>query len=60
MEESSVTLSELGLEPLMVDATVKRQREMGVIGKEDAVRATLKGGRAEMLTAISKSAKDRQ
>jgi 3-hydroxyisobutyrate dehydrogenase-like beta-hydroxyacid dehydrogenase len=59
MEESSVTLRELGLEPLMVDATVKRQREMGAIGKEDDVRATLKDGRATMLAAISEAAKDR-
>jgi 3-hydroxyisobutyrate dehydrogenase-like beta-hydroxyacid dehydrogenase len=32
MEESATTLRELGLDPLMVDATVKRQREMGAIG----------------------------
>ncbi|MEI9804755.1 MAG: DUF1932 domain-containing protein [Pseudolabrys sp.] len=59
MEESSVTLRELGLEPLMVDATVKRQREMGAIGKQDTVRATLRDGRTAMLKAISTAAKDR-
>lgn len=59
MEESSVTLRELGLDPLMVDATVKRQREMGAIGRNDNVRATLEDGRAAMLNAISKAAKDR-
>ena len=59
MEESAVTLRELGLEPLMVEATVKRQREMGALGKHDAVRATLNDGRAAMLTAISGAAKDR-
>ncbi len=59
MEESAVTLRELGLDPLMVDATVKRQREMGALGKQDAVRATLKDGRAAMLNAISTAAKDR-
>jgi len=52
MEESSATLRELGLDPLMVDATVKRQREMGAIGKDEAVRATLHAGRAAMLDAI--------
>jgi 3-hydroxyisobutyrate dehydrogenase-like beta-hydroxyacid dehydrogenase len=57
MEESAVTLRELGLEPLMVDATVQRQREMGAIGKNDKVRATLHDGRAAMLKAIS-TAKD--
>ena len=59
MEESAATLRELGLEPLMVDSTVKRQREMGMIGKQKSVRETLKSGRAGMLRAISAAAKDR-
>ena len=59
MEESAVTLRELGLDPLMVEATVARQREMGALGKNDTVRATLKDGRAAMLDAISAAAKDR-
>ncbi len=53
MEESAATLRELGLDPLMVDATVKRQREMGAIGKDGAVRATLTQGCGAMLDAIS-------
>jgi 3-hydroxyisobutyrate dehydrogenase-like beta-hydroxyacid dehydrogenase len=57
MEESAVTLRELGLEPSMVEGTVKRQREMGALGKEDAVQATLNHGRAAMLGAISNAAK---
>src|SRR5690606_21424512 len=52
MEESAVTLRELGLEPWMVDGTVKRQREMGALGKDDAVQVTLDGDRAAMLKAI--------
>ena len=59
MEESAVTLRELGLDPLMVEATVARQREMGALGKNDNVRATLTDGRAAMLNAISAAAKDR-
>jgi 3-hydroxyisobutyrate dehydrogenase-like beta-hydroxyacid dehydrogenase len=59
MEESAATLRELGLDPLMVDATVARQREMGAIGKHEKVRATLKDGRAAMLNAISAAVKDR-
>ncbi len=59
MEESAMTLRELGLDPLMVEATVARQREMGALGKNDTVRATLKDGRAAMLNAISAAAKDR-
>jgi 3-hydroxyisobutyrate dehydrogenase-like beta-hydroxyacid dehydrogenase len=58
MEESAATLRELGLDPLMVDSTVKRQREMGAIGKRETVRETLKSGRAAMLKAISAAAKD--
>ena len=57
MEESAATLRELGLDPLMVDSTVKRQREMGAIGKREIVRETLKLGRAAILSAISVVAK---
>jgi 3-hydroxyisobutyrate dehydrogenase-like beta-hydroxyacid dehydrogenase len=59
MEESAATLREIGVEPLMVEATVKRQRDMGAIGKEDAVRATLAEDRAVMLKAIGGAAKKR-
>lgn len=57
MEESAATLRELGLEPLMVESTVKRQREMGVIGKNEKVRETLTSDRSVMLNAISSAAK---
>ncbi len=53
MEEAAATLRELGLDPLMVEATVKRQREMGAIGKDDKVRAAKTQGRAAMLDAIN-------
>ena len=59
MEELAATLRELGLDPLMVDLTVKRQREMGTIGKEKAVRETLKSGRTAILNAINTAAKSR-
>ncbi|HZP68523.1 MAG TPA: DUF1932 domain-containing protein [Pseudolabrys sp.] len=59
MEESAATLRELGLNPLMVESTVKRQREMGTIGKLETVRAALKSGRAAILDAISAAAKAR-
>jgi 3-hydroxyisobutyrate dehydrogenase-like beta-hydroxyacid dehydrogenase len=58
MEEVADTLRELGVDPHMVRATVIRQREMGAIGKEPAVRGTLKEGRAAMLNAISAAVKD--
>jgi len=60
MEESAATLRELGIDPLMVEATVARQREMGAAGKHEQVRATLDQGRAAMLEAISAVAKVRQ
>jgi len=59
MEEVADTLRELGVDPLMTSATVERQREMGQIGKQGQVRATLDQGRATMLNAISAAARDR-
>jgi 3-hydroxyisobutyrate dehydrogenase-like beta-hydroxyacid dehydrogenase len=59
MEESAATLRELGLDPLMVEATVTRHREMGSIGKQDEVRGSLTAGRAAILEAISAATKNR-
>jgi len=59
MEEVAETLRELGVEPLMTSATVKRQREMGQIGAQAAVRGALKKDGAAILNAISAAARDR-
>jgi len=59
MEESAATLRELGLDPLMVESTVKRQREMGAIGKKESVREMLKSGRAAILRAINTASERR-
>ena len=59
MEEVADTLRELGVEPLMTSATVKRQREMGQLGTQQSVRGVLKKDRAAMLNAISAAARDR-
>jgi 3-hydroxyisobutyrate dehydrogenase-like beta-hydroxyacid dehydrogenase len=59
MEEVADTLRELGVEPLMAAATVKRQREMGQIGKQQSVRGVLDKDRTTMLNAISAAARDR-
>src|SRR5580704_12571920 len=59
MEEVADTLRELGVEPLMTSATVKRQREMGQIGGQQSVRGVLDKDRATMLGAISAAARDR-
>jgi 3-hydroxyisobutyrate dehydrogenase-like beta-hydroxyacid dehydrogenase len=59
MDQVAATLRELGIEPLMATATSTRQREMGLIGKDPAVRATLADGGDTMLDAISAAAKNR-
>jgi 3-hydroxyisobutyrate dehydrogenase-like beta-hydroxyacid dehydrogenase len=59
MEEVADTLRELGVEPLMTTATVKRQREMGQIGTQQLIRGVLKKDRAAILNAISAAARDR-
>ena len=59
MEESADTLRELGVEPLMTLATVRRQREMGQLGKQPGVRGALPQGRTAILRAISAAARDR-
>ena len=59
MEEVADTLRELGVEPLMASATVKRQREMGDLGKHRSIRDALPQGRSVTLRAISAAAKDR-
>jgi 3-hydroxyisobutyrate dehydrogenase-like beta-hydroxyacid dehydrogenase len=59
MEEVADTLRELGVEPLMATATVKRQREMGQIGAQQSVRGVFNKDRAAMLSAISAAARDR-
>jgi 3-hydroxyisobutyrate dehydrogenase-like beta-hydroxyacid dehydrogenase len=59
MEQVAATLTELGIAPLMTDATVMRQRHMGELGKQDGVRAAKSAGKAAMLDAINAAAKDR-
>lgn len=60
MEQVAITLTELGIAPLMANATVERQREMGELGKQDRVRAAKTAGSAVMLDALNRAAKDRQ
>jgi 3-hydroxyisobutyrate dehydrogenase-like beta-hydroxyacid dehydrogenase len=58
MEEVVAMLPELGVEPLMASATVKRQREMGRIGRKAAVRGMLERDAAAILNAVSAAARD--
>jgi 3-hydroxyisobutyrate dehydrogenase-like beta-hydroxyacid dehydrogenase len=59
MEEVADTLRELGVEPLMTTATIKRQREMAEIGRQQNVRSVLDKDRTAVLGAISAAARDR-
>ena len=58
MEQVAATLTELGIAPLMTQATVARQREMGELGQQASVRAAKSVGKAAMLDAINAAAKD--
>jgi 3-hydroxyisobutyrate dehydrogenase-like beta-hydroxyacid dehydrogenase len=57
MEQVAATLRELDVAPLMTEAIVARQREMGALGKSDAVRTAKRDGGPAMLAAIEKAAK---
>jgi 3-hydroxyisobutyrate dehydrogenase-like beta-hydroxyacid dehydrogenase len=59
MEQVAATLTELGIAPLMTDATVQRQRQMGELGKDDSVRAAKTAGKAALLDAIDAAVKKR-
>jgi 3-hydroxyisobutyrate dehydrogenase-like beta-hydroxyacid dehydrogenase len=58
MEEVAETLCELGVEPLMSNAAVKRHREMGQIGSQQSVRGVLEKDGSAILNAISAAARD--
>ena len=57
MEESALTLRELGLDPLMVEAMIVRHREMGALGQEAEIGRTKSpdpSGLPAALEAVSK------
>ena len=53
MEESAATLRELGLDPLMVEATVKRQREMGASARTSKCAQPRRKAAPPLLAAIA-------
>src|SRR5947209_13648771 len=55
MEQVAATLRELGVAPLMTQATVGRQRQVGELGKLESIRAIRAEGGAAMLDALGKS-----
>jgi len=58
VEQVAVTLSELGITPLMTQATVARQREMGELGKQDSVKAAKTEGADALLDVVNRALKD--
>ena len=52
MEEVAETLHELGIEPHMTSGTIKRQYEMGELGKTAPMQSAIAKGRLAMLDAI--------
>ena len=59
MEQVAVTLAELGIAPLMTQATVARQREMGELGKQENVKAAKTEGAGALLDVVNRASKDR-
>ena len=57
MEQVAATLRELGVAPLMTEAIVARQRQMGELGKQEPVRIAKREGGTAMLDAIEKASK---
>jgi 3-hydroxyisobutyrate dehydrogenase-like beta-hydroxyacid dehydrogenase len=57
MEEVADTLRELGIDPHMAGATVQRQRQMGALGRSEAVQAALDQGGDATLRAVSAALK---
>jgi 3-hydroxyisobutyrate dehydrogenase-like beta-hydroxyacid dehydrogenase len=52
MEEVVETLQEIGIEPHMTAGTVRRQQEIGDLGRHEPLKSAVAKGRAAMLDAI--------
>lgn len=55
MEEVADTLRELGIDPHMTAGTIRRQQEMGDLGKREPLRSAVPQGRSAMLDAIGQA-----
>jgi 3-hydroxyisobutyrate dehydrogenase-like beta-hydroxyacid dehydrogenase len=55
MEEVADTLRELGIDPHMTAGTIRRQQEMGDLGKREPLRSAVPKGRTAMLDAIGQA-----
>jgi 3-hydroxyisobutyrate dehydrogenase-like beta-hydroxyacid dehydrogenase len=52
MEQVADTLRELGIDPHMTAGTIRRQQEMGDLGKREPLRSAVPQGRTAMLDAV--------
>jgi 3-hydroxyisobutyrate dehydrogenase-like beta-hydroxyacid dehydrogenase len=55
MEEVADTLRELGIDPHMTTGTIRRQQEIGELGKHEPLQSAVPDGRVAMLDAIGKA-----
>jgi 3-hydroxyisobutyrate dehydrogenase-like beta-hydroxyacid dehydrogenase len=55
MEEVADTLRELGIDAHMTAGTIRRQQEMGDLGKREPLRSAVPQGRTAMLDAIGQA-----
>jgi 3-hydroxyisobutyrate dehydrogenase-like beta-hydroxyacid dehydrogenase len=55
MEEVADTLHELGIDPHMTAGTIRRQLEMGELGKREPLKSAVPDGRSAMLDAVGRA-----
>ena len=55
MEEVADTLHELGIDPHMTAGTIRRQLEMGALGKREPLKSAVPDGRVAMLDAVGRA-----
>ena len=55
MEEVADTLHELGIDPHMTAGTIRRQLEMGELGKREPLKSAVSDGRVAMLDAVGRA-----
>jgi 3-hydroxyisobutyrate dehydrogenase-like beta-hydroxyacid dehydrogenase len=55
MEEVADTLRELGIDPHMTAGTIRRQLEMGELGKREPLKSAVPDGRIAMLDAVGRA-----
>jgi 3-hydroxyisobutyrate dehydrogenase-like beta-hydroxyacid dehydrogenase len=58
MEEVADTLHELGIDPHMTAGTIRRQLEMGELGKREPLKSAVPDGRIAMLDAVGRALTD--